>query len=238
LQYLAQQGFAIRGNDASGGNFKSLLQLWAADDANLSRKTTFTCGEIQNELLELMSRTIINDICNKVNNKSAKFGLVVDGMQDIQGNEQESVCIHHVMDSFSVQEDFIGLYQVPSTTGVSLSRMSQDVLIRCQLLIENLRAQTYDGASNMSGKFKGCQAEIKKLQPLALCIHCGIHVTQLVTSKAVQSAPFIRDTLDHVQELGTLYSQSRKLKHFYLNIHVDDADIPCPTWLKPICPTC
>ena len=181
-----------------------------------------------------MSRTIIKDICNEVNNKSAKFGLVVDGTQDIQGNEQESVCIRHVMDSFSVQD---GLHQVPSMTGVSLSRMLQDVLIRCQLPIGNIRAQTYDGASNISRKFKVCQAEIKKLQPLALYVHCGARVTQLITSKAVQSAPFIRDTLDHVQELGTLFSQSRKLKHFYLNIHVDDADIPCPTWLKPICLT-
>ena len=169
--------------------------------------------------------------------KSAKFGLVVDGTQDIQGNEQESVCIRHVTDSFCVQEDFIGLYQVPSTTGTSLSKMLQDVLIRCQLPIENLRAQTYDGASNMSGKFKGCQAEIKKLQPLAIYVHCGAHVTQIVTSKAVQSAPFIRDALDHVQELGTLYSQSGKLKHLYLNMHTDDTDIPCPTRLKPICPT-
>ena len=241
LQYLAQQGIAIRGKDASDGNFKSLLQLRAEDDANLaawlSRKTTYTCGEIQNELLELMSHAIVRDICNEVTNKSAKFGLVVDGTQDIQGNEQESVCIRHVTDSFCVQEDFIGLYQVPSTTGTSLSKMLQDVLIRCQLPIENLRAQTYDGASNMSGKFKGCQAEIKKLQPLAIYVHCGAHVTQIVTSKAVQSAPFIRDALDHVQELGTLYSQSGKLKHLYLNMHTDDTDIPCPTRLKPICPT-
>ena len=91
---------------------------------------------------------------------STQFGIIIDGTQDIQGNEQESVCVRYVDDSFVVQEEMLGLYQVSSTTGESLSKMLQDALIRLQLPIEHLRAQTYDGASNMSGKYKGCQAEI------------------------------------------------------------------------------
>jgi len=241
LQYLARQGFAIRGKDASEGNFKMLLQLRAEDDVNLktwlSRKTTFTSGEIQNEILQLMSHAILRNICSNVNEMSTQFGLVTDGTQDIQGNEQESVCVRYVTDSFDVQEDLIGLYQVSSTTGVSLCKMLQDVLIRCQLPIEHLRAQTYDGASNMSGKYKGCQAQLKKLQPLANYVHCGAHVTQLITSKALQTAPFIRDALDYVQVLSNIYNNSGKFKHLYLNIHADDADTPCPTRLRPICPT-
>lgn len=33
--------------------------------------------------------------------------------------------------------------------------------------INNLRGQSYDGGSNMSGKYRGVQARIKTLQPLA-----------------------------------------------------------------------
>lgn len=115
--------------------------------------------------------------------------------------------------------------------------MLQDAMIRLQLPIQHLRAQTYDGASNMSGKYKGCQAEMKKVQPLAMYVHCGAHVTNLITAKAIQNAPYIRDALDHVQELGNLYNSSGKFKHLYLDLHADDADSPSPTRLKPICPT-
>ncbi|XP_041372600.1 uncharacterized protein LOC121385875 [Gigantopelta aegis] len=102
--------------------------------------------------------------------------------------------------------------------------MLVDALIRLQLPIEQLRAQTYDGASNMSGKYSGCQVEVKKVQPLAKYVHCGAHITHLVTSKAVQIAPFIKDALDHVHELGKLYDGSGKYKHLYLHLHDDDTE--------------
>jgi len=47
---------------------------------------------------------------------------------------------------------FIGLYNPPDTTGKTLSVVVKDVLTRLMLPIEDLRAQTYDGAANMSGK--------------------------------------------------------------------------------------
>ncbi|XP_041362929.1 zinc finger MYM-type protein 1-like [Gigantopelta aegis] len=115
--------------------------------------------------------------------------------------------------------------------------MLVDALIRLQLPIEQLRAQTYDGASNMFGKYSGCQAEVKKVQPLAKYVHCGAHITHLVTSKAVQTFPFIKDALDHVHELGKLYDGSGKYKHLYLHLHDDDTEKGSPTRLKPICPT-
>lgn len=89
MQYLVQQGLAIRGKRDEDGNFKQLLQLRANDDENLrrwlARKTAFTSNEIQNEILELMSQSILRDICNDVNNMSAQFGIIIDGTQDIQG---------------------------------------------------------------------------------------------------------------------------------------------------------
>ena len=129
-----------------------------------------------------------------------------------------------------------------STTGAALSMMLKDVLIRLGLPISNLRSQTYDGASNMSGKYKGCQAEIKKEQPLAMYVHCGAHVTHLVTSKAVQMSQVVRNSLDSVQQLGVLYKESGKFKQLYLDLDVDDVShvtqISNSTkTIKPIFPT-
>jgi len=126
---------------------------------------------------------------------------MLDGKQDIQGIEQESICVCYVNKDFEVIE-------VATTTGVAIAAMLQDALIRLQLSIQNLRAQTYDGASNMSGEYHGCQVELKRIQPLAKYVHCGAHVSHLITSNCVKSAPFIRDALDHVQELGNVTSRS------------------------------
>ncbi|XP_068213662.1 zinc finger MYM-type protein 1-like [Palaemon carinicauda] len=241
LKYLAEQGLAIRGHETSEGNFAKLLQLRAEDDKKLkvwlSNKVSYTSVPIQNEILKTMANAVVREICNDVNQMSTQFGLITDGTQDIQGNEQEAVCVRYVDDKLNVHEELLGLYQVSATTGVFLSKMLQDTLISLQLPIQHLRAQTYDGASNMSGKYKGCQSEIKKVQPLALYVHYGAHVTHLIISKAIPNSLFIKNALDNLQELGTLYRSSGKFKHMYLNIHTDDLNTPSPTSLKPICPT-
>ena len=105
---------------------------------------------------------------------------------------------------------------------------------RLQLPIQHLRAHTYDSAGNMAGKYKGCQAELKRIQPLATYVHCSAHVSHLVTSKCLQTAPFIRDAVDLVQELENLYKSWSNFKNLYLNLHSDDADCPSPSRLKPI----
>ena len=70
-----------------------------------------------------------------------------------------------------------------------------------KLPISNLRAQTYDGAANMSGMHNGCQASVKKLSPRVKYYHCGAHVTQLAILKAITAGIFMKDPIQQVQEL-------------------------------------
>jgi hypothetical protein len=102
--------------------------------------------------------------------KRPPSGVVADGTQDIERKEQ---CVRYVTEDYEVTEDFLGLYSISSSAGSAVSDAIRDALVRLQLPIEFLRAQMYDGASNMSGKLSGCQTEIKKLQQLALYVHCG-----------------------------------------------------------------
>ena len=118
-----------------------------------------------------MSNEIINKICKDVNLNSVQFAIIIDGTQDIQRNEQEAICVRHITNSFEIHEDLLGLYEVSSTTGEVLCAMLKDCLIRLQLPIENLRAQTDDGASNVSGIYKWCQSRVKEFQPLANYYH-------------------------------------------------------------------
>ena len=73
--------------------------------------------------------------------------------------------------------------------------MIKDDLMRLNLPIKNLRAQTYDGAANMAGRFNECQAIIQKEYPLALHFHCAAHCTNLVAESIAEACPLVRDAL-------------------------------------------
>jgi len=57
-----------------------------------------------------------------------------------------------VSDRFTVHKELLGLVDVPTTDSATLFTVLKDVLIRCNLPIDNCHGQTYDGASNMSGR--------------------------------------------------------------------------------------
>ena len=222
------------------GNLKQLLKV-RSEDLNvlklwLDRATNFLSPESQNEILQLMCHNIQRKIVKSINGSglSGQFGIIVDGTQDCSGLEQESLCIRYVDESLDVQEVFLGLYNPPDTTGQTLATVIKDVLMRLTLPIDKLRAQTYDGAGNMAGKFNGCQAIIARDYPLALFFHCAAHCANLAAESTANSCPLVRDALENVNELGKLYKRSGKFKHIF----DDAADIyDSPETLKPICPT-
>ncbi|KAI4826116.1 hypothetical protein KUCAC02_021763 [Chaenocephalus aceratus] len=113
-----------------------------------------------------------------------QFAIIIDGTQDISGVEQESICVRSVDADLQPKEEFLGIYQVSSTTGQNIAKMACDVMTRLQLPLSQLRGQTYDGAANMAGRLQGVQAILRKEQPLAVYCHCGPHCVNLITQSA------------------------------------------------------
>uniref|UniRef100_A0A8D8TQM6 Zinc finger MYM-type protein 1 n=1 Tax=Cacopsylla melanoneura TaxID=428564 RepID=A0A8D8TQM6_9HEMI len=52
--------------------------------------------------------------------------------------------------------------------------------------IKDCRGQSYDNASNMSGKYNGLQAKIKEISPHAEYVPCFAHSLNLVGQSAVE----------------------------------------------------
>ena len=63
--------------------------------------------------------------------------------------------------NFNIHEKLFVLYNIEGSSGKSISAATFDALVKFDLPIENLRAQTYDGAANMTGRIKRCQEQIK-----------------------------------------------------------------------------
>jgi hypothetical protein len=221
LQHLARQGLAVRGYDGKKGNFIQLLKLRANDVPELQqwleRKVNMTSHHIQNEILDLFGHSVVRKICRRIQ-QAGMFAIIVDGTQDIARKEQMSICVRYVDDDFCPHEEFLGLYELPETTGKVLAKCIDDVLLRLQLPLSALRGQIYDGASNMSGQYKGCQAVRREKQPLALYVHCCAHCTNLVSKSVSEAVTPVRDAMQLLQELGSLFSQSLKCRSSFAKI--------------------
>jgi len=241
--YLARQGLALRGHDDDEGNFMQLLRLRSLDvpefESWLNRKKAFTHHAIQDEILQLYGDATLRLILAKVQT-SQSFAIIVDGTQDINRTEQESMCLRFVDDDLNPCEEFVGFYSVDGTTGKMLASCVKDCMLRYQLPLAKLRGQTYDGAANMSGAYNGCQALISREQPLAAYVHCSAHCTNLAACAVCSSSVMVRDSVQSVNDFGVLCSASGNLKSLFAKIAISDADCQ-PTGpvrnIKPLCPT-
>ena len=69
---------------------------------------------------------------------------------DISRTEQVAVCLRYVVEG-DTKESFVGFYSTPSTEGETLYELKKDVFRKLGLSLENVVAECFDGASNMSG---------------------------------------------------------------------------------------
>ncbi|XP_052806671.1 52 kDa repressor of the inhibitor of the protein kinase-like [Mya arenaria] len=72
-----------------------------------------------------------------------------------------------------------------------------------------IRAQCYDGATNMSGKFRGLQALVRERSPHANYVHCKSHCLNLALVHS-SNIPCVRTMMGTVQDIGFLFDYSTK----------------------------
>ena len=186
ITFLARQGLPLRGDRAEdNSNFKQLLLLQAKDNSKIldwisKPINSFTSKDIQNEILKLMALKLIRGITANIR-KAKLFTILADEATDAGDKEQLTIVFHWVDEALLIHEDFIGLHEIddPSTAGIM--GMIKQVLLICNLNVNQLRGQCYDGASVMSGLQNGVAAQVQKLEPYIL-IAMGTHlILPLVT---------------------------------------------------------
>lgn len=213
MRFLARQGLPLRGHgDETDSNFLQLMKLRGEDDSRvaqwLGKKTDkYTAPNIQNEILKVMALHVLRRIIAAIHSSSF-LSIMIDETTDVSNKEQVVVCIRSVDDVLQVNEDFIGLHQVESTSATDLVAVIQDVLTRLNVSVNKLRGQCYDGASSMSGSKGGVAALIQQEQPRAVYTHCYGHALNLACGHAVKNCELMRNTLDTSYELIKLVKKS------------------------------
>lgn len=220
--FCGEQELPLRGDIDSGpltlskpenkdGKFRALLRFRvdAGDQSlkkhleNANRNATYISPVIQNEVLTICGEIIQKNLVADVN-KSKYFSVIADETLDVSGTEQISLCLRYVNSSYMLREDFVGFVPIYDLSGKNIAATIIKECGKLGLDVANIVGQGYDGASSMAGKFNGVQAEIKKLYPKALFVHCANHRLNLALSSAM-SVTHIRNCLGTMSDVCNLF---------------------------------
>ncbi|XP_038156371.1 zinc finger MYM-type protein 1-like [Cyprinodon tularosa] len=195
IKFLAERGLAFRGKNESlgsplNGNYLGILEVLAEFDPFLKdhiRKfgqmgrgnTSYLSSTICEEFIELMGAKTKQAIADELQ-ASKYYSIIVDSTPDLSHVDQLTFIFRFVSKEGSVVERFVGFEPITSHTGESLANCVMSVLETLGLELSNCRGQAYDNASNMSGRYNGLQAHLKKSNPLIHYIPCAAHSLNLV----------------------------------------------------------
>ena len=94
-----------------------------------------------------------------------------------------------------IHDRFFDIVSVADTNALTLQNQICKVLGNNDILVENMRGQGYDGASNMSASCNGLQALFLQDCPYAYYVRCVAHRLQLALMAELASKKYTSPSL-------------------------------------------
>ncbi|XP_026378155.1 zinc finger MYM-type protein 1-like [Papaver somniferum] len=195
VRVLGLHACPFRGNDESlestnRGKFIGLMKYATILNdkivevvlGNAPGKAMYTSPKIQKEIIHILANKVKDTIRAEIGD--AKFCILVDEAQDSSVQEKMAIVLRFVDTNGCIRERFFAVRSVEDTTSLTLKREISESLASHGLLVENIRGQGYDGASNMRGAWNGLQALFLRDCPYAYYVHCCAHRLQLALVEA------------------------------------------------------
>jgi hypothetical protein len=229
------------------GNFRALLRFKVQSGDNVlkthlnscAKNATYTSWNVQNQVLEACNQIILKEIVDEVNSAGC-FSVLADETADISNIEQLTLCVKYLKqmegNEFKVCEQFLQFFPLQETTGKAIGKKILEGLAYCNINIDNLCGQGYDGAGAMSGIYNGAQSYIQNLYPKALYVHCASHNLNLAISNACD-VQAIRNCFGTVKKIYNFFNTPKRQE--VLKKHIEDCALENnkKTKLKNLCPT-
>ncbi|XP_065652831.1 zinc finger MYM-type protein 1-like [Hydra vulgaris] len=222
---LAERSLPFRGHreqlyQPNNGNFLAQVELIAKFDPvmlehlkrikNKECFDTYLGKDVQNEIIELISRRILKTIVSSVQS-SKYFSVIMDCTPDVSHKEQLLIllrCVKINQEEVQMEEFFSGFFHITDSTGSGLVETFLNLLAEYNLDLMNCRGQSYDNGANMRGQYKGVQALIKEKNPRALYAPCANHTFNLMVCGAAKSVSIAINFFGTVQRIFTFFTAS------------------------------
>ena len=232
ILFLGERGLAFRGSsqrvgDSDNGNFLGLIELLSHWDPILKEhvlkveesqkngdrlQVHYLSPASQNEFIKECSDLVEQRIMEE--RQLAKYyAIIVDSTPDSSHVEQTTFLLRYLVrhkSHFEIVERFLKFVDCSGKTGSNIAEMITETLESHAIPLSECRAQGYDNAANMSGKYKGAQAIIKEQNPLVIFSPCGCHTLNLCGNDAAACIPEASTYFGTIQTIYTLFSCSPK----------------------------
>ena len=222
IRFLSERGLAFRGSDEvvgspRNGNYLGILELLAKFDpfqaqhishnANKGRgHTSYLSKTICEEFIDLMGNRVFDHIVAEM--MSTKyFSVSVDSTPDISHVDQLTCILRYVLPSGPV-ERFVTFLDMQGHSGQELAQSLLIFLATHSIDIADCRGQSYDNASNMSGKYNCMQAIIRQHCVLVDYVPCVAHSLNLVGQSAASCCHLAVCYFDFLQQLYSFFAAS------------------------------
>jgi hypothetical protein len=216
---LALRGHDERESSEDPGIYRGLINFAAELDSvlatHLNEAKVFkgTSKMIQNELLDAIFAVYRTELIKEI--KAASFiALEADETTDTSNHQQMVVIIRYVSnnDHMQICERFWSFTRPVGYTAEELANSLSTELKQMLYPSENFKliAQSYDGASVMSGKNNGVQAILRKTYPFAYYIHCYAHQFNLIMEQAAQCHKKVKIFFANLSVFSSFFYRSPK----------------------------
>ena len=186
-------------------------------------KLTFLSNDMQNNVINIIGREITSQIFKEIGNCRA-WALIADTTPDVSHHEQLSICARIVNYSGKCSEHLLSCKRASGTKAMELYKLISEMLISKSVSFDKLVAQTYDGASNMSGCYNGLQAIIKeKVGKHVAFVHCYAHITlNLVLSDSASVAVQVISLFNELEAVYVLFSKTQRIHDLFEAVELED----------------
>lgn len=221
---MASRGLSFRGDNEilespNNGNYLGRVELLSEFDPFIADhlkkfgnpgkgNISYLSANICNEFIDVMGKQVLKKIINEV--KLAKyFSISVDSTPDLSHVDQLTFIIRYVNDSVPV-EKFLKFIPIIEHKSGYLAETILNFLDNHDIPIKDCRGQSYDNASNMSGKYTGLQARIKEKCEFATFVPCAGHSLNLVGVHAAGCVSEATKFFEIVQKVYNFFSGSTR----------------------------
>lgn len=218
IRFCGALELALRGHDETEtsenkGVFRELIQFSAELDkdlkVHLSQSSVFKgiSKTIQNELLECMLQVYHEEVRKEIQ-KVDYVAIIADETTDVSCNFQLVTVLRYIVAGQPVER----FWNFINPEGQNAHAIADCILREIDPLVGDqpgkLIAQSYDGASVMSGGLNGVQKLIKDKYPNANFIHCYAHQFNLIMSTAASVNRQARIFFAHLSGICAFFSNS------------------------------
>jgi len=213
---LSRQGLAFRGDgDESGGNFMQLvkflsrhnplMQRWIKESSSRSYKFTYLGSTPQNEFIELLGKETRNIIANEIKEANI-YSVSADTTPDISHQDRLSVRIHYVNSQGKVVERLLEMEKGTDKSGLGTASQIINILESNLLNPGLISFQSYDFASNMSGKYNKARVKLSELVGHKIIfIPCQAHRLNTFLEHSCDASSIIRNSIDTLESLYVFF---------------------------------